>query len=135
MSLLISILLNTIILYLLYVFFWEEGTISLMCICEKNSFEAIKTYFLSWIIFWLINTLIAYLLRKIDKLSFLIFSFILFFITDTIILGFLTYFLNDILQITWIWYNVTWRISFVISVAILSVLNMINSFLSFKIKY
>jgi uncharacterized membrane protein YvlD (DUF360 family) len=53
-------------------------------------------------------------------------------VINSLILGLLTYIINNILQISWIWYTINWWTNFIIAVAIFTILNMFYTLLFFK---
>ncbi len=140
MKILFSIILNALILYVIVILLWEnteewlKSWITLWCWenCLPNSIEAWKTFLIWWIILWLINVTVKPVL-KILSFPFYILTFWLFSIViNAVILGLLTYILNDILQIAWVWYNINWWVNFIIAVAIFTILNMFYALLFFK---
>lgn len=140
MKILFSIILNAIILYIIVVLLWEntkellETWITLWCwdSCTANSLVAWKTFLIGWVILGILNTFVKPIL-KVLSLPFYILSLWLFsLVINAIVLGLLTYILNDVLQIAWVGYTINWWINFVIAVAIFSILNMFYSLLFFK---
>lgn len=140
MKILFSIILNALILYIIVILLWENTSewlkswVTLGCWewCLPNSVEAWKTFLIWWIILWLINVTVKPIL-KILSLPFYVLSLWLFSIViNAVILGLLTYILNDILQIAWVWFTINWWINFIIAVAIFTILNMFYALLFFK---
>lgn len=139
MKILISIILNALILYIIFILLWEntsewiERWVTLWCIdCSANSIDAWKSFFVGWLILWIINVTIKPIL-KILSFPFFILSFWLISIfINAVILGLLSYIINNILQISWIWYTIVWWINFIIAVAIFTILNMFYTLLFFK---
>lgn len=140
MKILFSIILNALILYIIVILLWEnskewiENWVTLCGLndCSPNSIEAWKTFLVWWIILWFINITIKPIL-KILSFPFFILSFGLISIfVNALLLGLLTYIINNILQISWIWYTIKWRPNFIIAVAIFTILNMFYTLLFFK---
>jgi putative membrane protein len=139
MKILISIILNSSILYAITYLLWAnitkdvEAWVILWCLdCSYESLEALKTYLIWWIILWWINITVKPILKILSLPLFFIFFGLVIFIVNAIVLKLFTYIINDILIIPWIAYNINWWINFIIAVAIFSILNMVYSLLSFK---
>lgn len=140
MKILFSIILNAIILYVIVIFLWENVQewispgVTLGCLnnCSVNSIEAWKTFLLGWIILWLLNTLVKPILKILSFPLFILTFGLISLVINAVILWMLTYIINDILQITWVWYNIIWWVNFIIAVAIFTILNMFYSLLFFK---
>ncbi len=139
MKILISILINSLILFAIAYFLWEnsikwlETWIQLGCWeCMYNSIPAIKIYLLWWIVLGLINLIVRPVLQILSIPLFFIFFPVVVFVINWIVLFLLDYILTDLLIIEWIWYHINWKIEFVIAVVIFTILNTIYSLLFFK---
>lgn len=139
MKILLSILMNSFILFVIAYFLSEnpikglESWIELGCgDCAYNSLGAIKIYLLWWIILGLINLTIRPILQILSIPLFFVFFWLVVFITNWVILFLLDYILTDLLLINWIWYHIDWSVEFLIAVIIFTILNMIYSLLFFK---
>lgn len=140
MKILFSIILNALILYVIVVLLWanaKEGIaswVTLWCwtYCLANSLDAWKTFLVWWIILGIINITIKPILNILSFPFRLLSFWLISLLINGVILGLLTYIINDILQISWIGYTINWWINFVIAVAIFTILNMFYSFLFFK---
>jgi len=140
MKILFSIIFNAFILFAINYFLWaSEGSwlkdaVILACENPNEVFWtcAYITYLIGGTILWLINYFIKPIL-KILALPFLFFfyGFALLAI-NAILLYMMTFVIKDILQVPWVWYEITDWVSFAIAVAIFSILNMVYSFLIFK---
>ncbi|MFA5917076.1 MAG: phage holin family protein [Candidatus Gracilibacteria bacterium] len=140
MKILLSIILNAVILYLIVILLGEntkegiENGITLGCLsdCSPNSIEAWKTFLVGGIILGLINITVKPIL-KILSFPFFILSFgLVSIVINSLILGLLTYIINNILQISGIGYTINGWTNFIIAVAIFTILNMFYTLLFFK---
>ncbi|NDK08282.1 hypothetical protein EOM39_03455 [Candidatus Gracilibacteria bacterium] len=139
MKILISIILNALILYIIVILLGEnakegvENGVILGCSeCSPNSIEAWKSFLVGGIILGIINVTIKPIL-KILSFPFFILSFGLVSIfINALILGLLSYIINNILQISGIGYTIVGWINFIIAVAIFTILNMFYTLLFFK---
>ncbi len=139
MKILISILINALILYAITYLLWPnadrsiEAGIILGCDdCSYTSFDALKTYFIGWIILWVINTIIRPILKILSLPLFFIFFGLVSFFINGILLYLFTYIINDILIIPWVGYEINGILNFAIAVAIFTILNTLYSLLFFK---
>lgn len=125
MKLLISIIFNTLILYALYFFMWENESLNLSAWIKV---EWGITAFIFWgILLWIINATI----KPILKILALPFFFLFFWLTSILLncatLWLLQYLLNDFLRIDGVSYHIDWGFNFIVAVAIFSILNIIYS--------
>lgn len=130
MKILFSIIINSLILFVLAYFLqvnesWNWITIA-GWVYEYNSLMAIKTYLLWWIILWTINLIIKPILKIIKVILFFI-SGIITLIVNAITLFSLNFILKDWLIIDGVWYHIEWVVEFIIAVIIFTILNMIFS--------
>ncbi len=136
MKILLSIIINSLILFVMAYFLQENSDNSWIIIAnwlyDYNSILAWKTYLLGWIILGLINLTIKPILKILSIPLFFIFFWLVVFIVNAIILFLLDYILTDLLIINWIWYHINWIVEFIIAVVIFTILNMIYSLLLFK---
>ena len=139
MKILISIIINALILYIITYLLgpnpikWIEAGITLACDnCSYTSIEALKTYFIGWIVLWVINVTIRPVLKILSLPLFFLFFWAVVFIINAVVLRLFTYIINDVLAISWVAYSINGWINFVIAVAIFTVLNMVYSLLFFK---
>lgn len=139
MKILLSILLNSFILFVIAYFLWEnpikglETWIQLGCgDCSYDSIEAIKIYLLWWIVLGLINLTVRPILAILSIPLFFIFFWLVVFLVNWFILFLLDYILTDLLLIEWIWYHINWIVEFTIAIIIFTILNIIYSLLFFK---
>lgn len=140
MKILFSIILNALILYIIVILLWENtkewisAWVTLWCweSCSPNSIEAWKTFLIWWIILWLINILVKPILKILSFPLYILSLGLIWIVINAIILWLLTYVLNDILQIPWVWYTINSWVNFIIAVAIFTILNMFYSLLFFK---
>lgn len=125
MKILISIILNTLILYALYFFLWENSEMNL------KAGIVVEWWWLAfvagWVVLWIINAVIKPILKLIALPFFFLFFWIASLIINWITLWLLQYLLNDFLKIEWISYRVDWDFNFIVAVAIFSILNIIYS--------
>jgi len=135
MKILFSIIINSLILFVLAYFLQPNDNWTWIIIANwiynYNDFFAWKTYLLWWIILWLIN-IVIYPILAILKIVLFIISWIVTIIANALILFSLDYILKNILIVDWIWYNINWIVEFIIAVIIFTILNMIYSLLLFK---
>ncbi len=139
MKLLFSIILNSIIFYLIVILLWEnkelwiQSWVTLWCVdCDVSSIIAWKTYITAWIILWILNTFVKPILKILSFPLFILSFWLISILVNAVILGLLTYVLNDVLQISWVGYTINWWVNFIIAVAIFTILNMFYSLLLFK---
>lgn len=139
MKILISIILNGAILYAMTFFLaenadkWLEAGIILGCWdCSYSSLAAMKSYFIGWVILWLINTVVRPILKILSLPLFFLFLWLVSFVINGIVLYLFTYIINTALIIPWVWYEINGVINFVIAVAIFTVLNTLYWVLFFK---
>jgi len=140
MKILFSIILNALILYIIVILLWEnskewiEKWVTLWCLnnCSPNSIEAWKTFLVWWIILWFINITIKPILKILSFPFFILSFWLISIVINALLLGLLTYIINNILQISWIWYTINWSMNFIIAVAIFTILNMFYTLLFFK---
>ena len=139
MKILLSIVVNSLILFTIAYFLWEnpikglEAWIKLWCgDCEYNSMSAIKIYLLWWIILGLINLTIKPILKIVSVPLFFLFLWLTVFIINWVVLFLLDYILTDIVIIEWIWYHINWIVEFIIATIIFTALNMVYNLLVFK---
>lgn len=139
MKILISIILNALILYAMTFFLaenatrWIEAGIILWCWdCDYNSLPAMKSYFIGWVILWLINVVVRPILKILSLPLFFIFLWLVSFVINGIVLYLFTYIINEALIIPWVGYEINGLINFVIAVAIFTVLNTLYWVLFFK---
>nr|MDD3719708.1 phage holin family protein [Candidatus Gracilibacteria bacterium] len=140
MKILFSIILNALILYIIVILLGEntkEGIsagVTLGCgeSCSPNSIEAWKTFLIGGIILGLINILVKPILKILSFPLYILSLGLIGIVINAIILGLLTYVLNDILQIPGVGYTINSWVNFIIAVAIFTILNMFYSLLFFK---
>lgn len=140
MKILFSILLNAFILYIIVILLWEntkewiESWVKLWCLndCSVNSIDAWKTFLTGWIILGIINVTIKPILKILSFPFFILSFWLISLLINSLILWLLTYIINNILQISGIWYTINWRTNFIIAVAIFTILNMFYTLLFFK---
>jgi len=139
MKILLSIIINSLILFIIAYFLQAnpEKELSSWVIlgcwdCNYNSILAWKTYLLWWIVLGLINLTIKPILKILSIPLFFIFYWLVVFIVNAVILFLLDYILTDILIINWIWYHIDKIVDFAIAVVIFTILNIIYSLLFFK---
>lgn len=125
MKLIISIILNTLILYTISYFLWENKSIWL------ESGIIVEWWWKAFIFWWILLGIINFTIKPILKILSLPFFFLFFWLTSIFInwatLWLLQYLLNDILKIEWISYMINWSFNFIVAVAIFSILNIIYS--------
>jgi len=136
MKILLSIIINSLILFVIAYFLQpnSSGTWVIIAnwIYDYNDIFSWKTYLLWGIVLGLINLTIKPILKILSIPLFFIFFWLVVFIVNAIILYLLDFILTDILIIKWIWYHINWMIEFTIAVVIFTILNMIYSLLFFK---
>ncbi len=140
MKILFSIILNALILYIIVILLWEnskewiESWVVLWCWvdCSPNSMEAWKTFLVWWIILWVINITIKPILKILSFPFFILSFWLISIVINAVLLGLFWYIINNILQISWIWYTINWWTNFIIAVAIFTILNMFYTLLFFK---
>lgn len=125
MKLLISIIFNTLILYALYYFLWENESMKLSAWIKVEWW--ITAFIFWWVLLWIIN----FTVKPILKILALPFFFLFFWLSSILINGatlwLLQFLLNDFLKIEGISYQITDWFNFIIAVAIFSILNIIYS--------
>ena len=136
MKILLSIIINSLILFVMAYFLQENSSWSWIIIAwweyDYNSILSWKTYLLGWIVLGLINLTIKPILKILSIPLFFVFFGLVVFIVNAIILYLLDFILTDILIINWIWYHINWIIEFILAVVIFTILNMVYSLLFFK---
>ena len=136
MKILLSIIINSTILFAMAYFLQENSSWTWILIAkweyDYSSILAWKTYLLGWIVLGLINLTIKPILKILSIPLFFIFFWLVAFVVNAIILFLLDYILTDLLIINWIWYHINWIIEFIIAVVIFTILNMVYSLLLFK---
>ena len=126
MRILISILFNSVILWVLtYLLNTELETWIAVA-------WGIKTYLIGWVILWLINITIKPILKILSLPLFFVFLWLVAFIVNGVVLWLFDYIVNELLIIPWISYSINWTINFIIAVAIFTILNMFYSLLFTK---
>jgi uncharacterized membrane protein YvlD (DUF360 family) len=130
MKTILSILFNALILYLMTYLLWAS---------PEKSIEAwitvswwIKTYLLWWLVLWIMNVTVKPILKLLSLPLYLLFLWLIVFISNWALLWLFTYTINHILVIPWIEYSINWTINFIIAVAIFSILNMFYALLFSK---
>lgn len=88
----------------------------------------IKTFFIGWVVLWLLNTTIKPIL-KILGLPFILLTLWLFSLVINSVILVLMQNIISILSIDWSTYSINWLVNFLIAVAILSIFNTIYSVL------
>jgi uncharacterized membrane protein YvlD (DUF360 family) len=135
MKILLSIVINSLILFALAYFLQENSNNTWIIIAwgqyEYDSVMAWKTYLLWWIILWVINLIIRPILGILKIVLFIV-SWFITILANAIVLFSLDYILKNILIIEWIWYHINWLVEFIIAVNIFTILNMLYSLLLFK---
>ena len=139
MKILFSIIINALILYWITYLLWANkiewlgAWITLWCgnNCH-SSVEALKTYFIWWIILWIINATIKPVLKILSLPLFFLFSLLTTLLINAILLKTFGYIVNDLLIIPWVKYEINWWTNFIIAVAIFTILNMFYSIIPFK---
>lgn len=133
MKIIISILLNAVILYVIVVLLWD-WQVTLWCwdTCSANSIWAWQTFIVWWLVLWIINITIRPILKILSFPFFILSFWLISLFINALTLWILTYILNNILQISGIWYTINWWINFIIAVFIFTVFNMVYSLLFFK---
>lgn len=125
MKLLISIIFNTLILYAIYYFLWENKNLWIKAWIVVEWW--ISAFIFGWVLLWIIN----FTIKPILKILSLPFFFLFFWLSSVFInwatLWLLQYLLNDFLKIDWISYLIDWTFNFIVAVAIFSILNIIYS--------
>ena len=126
-----SIIINAFILYAITYLLWPnelkqiESWVILWCgDCSYSSIEAWQTYFIWWIILWIINVTIKPVLKILSLPIFFVFFGLAVFVINAIILKLFDYIVNDLLIIDWIAYTIQWWSNFIIAVAIFTILNI-----------
>lgn len=139
MKILLSIIINSLILFIIAFFLQENPDknlwpwIILGCWeCSYNSIDAWKIYLLWWIVLGLINLTIKPILKILSIPLFFLFFWLTVFIVNSIILFLLDYILTELLIIEWIWYHIDNWVNFIIAVVIFTILNIIYSLLLLK---
>ena len=136
MKILLSIIINSLILFVIAYFLQKNSSWTWVIIAgwlyDYSDIFAWKTYLLWGIVLGLINLTIKPILKIVSIPLFFIFFWLVVFIVNAIILYLLDFILTDILIIKWIWYHISWMIEFTIAVVIFTILNMIYSLLFFK---
>ncbi len=125
MKILISIILNSLILYAIYFFLWENQTLWLEAWVKVQWW--ISAFLAWWVILWLINVTIKPILELLTLPFFFLFFWLTSIIVNWVTLWLLDYFLNSFLRIPWIQYHISWDFNFIVAVAIFSILNIIYS--------
>ncbi|PZM85553.1 hypothetical protein DLH72_02065 [Candidatus Gracilibacteria bacterium] len=125
MKILISIILNTLILYALYFFLGENSEMNLKAgIVVEGGWLA---FVAGGVVLGIINAVIKPILKLIALPFFFLFFGIASLIINGITLWLLQYLLNDFLKIEGISYRVDGDFNFIVAVAIFSILNIIYS--------
>ncbi len=136
MKILLSIIINSLILFIIAYFLQKNSNWTWVIIAnwiyEYNDIFSWKTYLLWGIVLGLINLTIKPILKILSIPLFFLFFWLVVFIVNAIILYMLDFILTDILIIKWIWYHINWWIEFIIAIIIFTILNMIYSLLFFK---
>lgn len=139
MKILISILINGFILYAMTYFLGAnadkalEAGIALGCDnCSYTSLEALKTYVIWGIILGVMNITLRPILKLLSLPLFFVFLGFVSFFVNGIVLYLFTYIINEVLIISWVWYEINGMVNFAIAVAIFTVLNTLYSLLFFK---
>jgi len=136
MKILLSIIINSLILFVIAYFLQQNSSWTWVIIAnwlyEYNDIFSWKTYLLWGIVLGLINLTIKPILKILSIPLFFVFFWLVVFIVNAVILYMLDFILTDILIIKWIWYHINWTVEFIIAVIIFTILNMIYSLLFFK---
>lgn len=125
MKIIISIIINSLILYALYYFLgpnesqWLKAWIQV----EWNYIAFIAW----WVVLWIINATIKPVLKILSLPFFFLFFWLASLVINWITLWLLDYILNSFLKIPNIWYHINWWFDFIVAVAIFSILNIIYS--------
>lgn len=139
MKILFSILLNASILLLILFLLGANADLSLEAgvvlgcdDCGIFSKEALKTYAIGGIILGVLNTVIRPILKILSLPLFFIFLGLTTLLVNGVVLYLFSYIMNQVLIIPGVGYEFTGNVSFVIAVAIFTVLNTLYSLLFFK---
>lgn len=125
MRIIISILLNSLILYILeYLLSWNKDLWLQPWILVE---WWILAYVFWWIILWIINSTIKPVMRVLSLPFFFLFFWLASIIINLATLWLLQFLLNDFLKIDGISYHINWWFDFIVAVAIFSILNIIYS--------
>lgn len=127
-KILLSILLNSLVLYLLQYLLNTETAIWIV------TTWGVSTYLVWWAMLWLINLTIKPILKILTLPLFFLFLWLVSFIVNWIILYLFDFLLNQMLKIPWTSYSIAgdgieWWINFIIAVAIFTILNMFYTLL------
>lgn len=121
MKILISIVLNTLILWALYYFMWWNE--------DLPAGIQVEWWFVAFVAWWVILWLINATIKPVLKILALPFFFLFFWLASLFINGaclwLLEYILNNILKFEWISYHINYWFDFIVTVAIFSILNII----------
>lgn len=123
MKIIISIIFNTLILYALYYFLWENEAMRLSAWIKVE--WGIVAFIFWGILLWIINVTIKPIIKILTLPFFFLFFWLSSFLINWATLWLLQYLLNDFLKIEWISYHIDWNFNFIIAVAIFSILNII----------
>jgi len=136
MKILLSIIINSLILFVIAYFLPSNSSETWVIIAnwlyEYDNILSWKTYLLWGIVLGLINLTIKPILKILSIPLFFIFFWLVVFIVNAVILYMLDFILTDLLIIKWIWYHINWLLEFIIAVVIFTILNMVYSLLLFK---
>lgn len=124
-KILISIILNSAILYTLYYFLGEseDKTVQAAIIVEWWAYAFIA----GWVILWVLNAIVKPVLNLLALPFFFLFFWVTSLVINWITLWLLEFILNDFLKIPNLSYHIASWFEFIVTVAIFSILNIIYS--------